>query len=211
MLHHFVFSRRCPIELFSSLLNDYGIFALFFIIMLEYACFPISSEIVLPFAGAFALTYHIPYLLLVPVSVLAGLLGTTFCYLIGRLGGSKLLEKLMTRFPKTKPGIESSCKKFERYGTLAVCFGRVIPLCRTYIAFIAGSAKQPYAQFLSFSFLGITIWNCILIGLGFFLKSGWGKVQMYYEEYKLIIAAAAFIVLAVFLIYKLRSKASKKG
>lgn len=179
--------------------------------MLEYACFPVSSEIVLPFAGAFAQTYDIPYLLLIPVSVLAGMLGTSFCYILGRFGGAKLLDQLTTRFPKTKKGIDASCKKFEQYGSFAVCFGRIIPLIRTYIAFIAGSAKQPYSQFASFSLLGITVWNCILIGLGYFLKSNWGNVQRYYEEYKLVIAIAALFLLAVFLVFRLRSKKRKEA
>lgn len=174
--------------------------------MLEYACFPVSSEIVLPFAGAFAHSYGFSYFLLIPVSVLAGMLGTSFCYLVGRLGGSRLLEKLTFRFPKTKKGIDASKDKFERYGAFAVCFGRVIPLCRTYIAFIAGSVKQPFSQFFSYSMLGITVWNCVLTGLGYFLKSSWGDVEKYYQKYKLIIAALAVLVIALLLFRKFHVK-----
>lgn len=174
--------------------------------MIEYACFPVSSEIVLPFAGAFAHTYDISYFLLIPLSVLAGILGTSFCYFVGRLGGSKLLDGLTVRFPKTKKGIDASRTKFERYGAFAVCFGRLIPICRTYIAFIAGSVKQPYSQFFSYSLLGITVWNCVLIGLGYFLKSSWGSVQHYYQEYKLVILLAIMLALALLLFRKLHRK-----
>lgn len=199
---------RSVIDTFSSLLNDYGILALFFIIMIEYACFPVSSEIVLPFAGAFAHTYDISYFLLIPLSVFAGILGTSFCYFVGRLGGAKLLDGLTVRFPKTKKGIDASRKKFEQYGAFAVCFGRLIPICRTYIAFIAGSVKQPYSQFFSYSLLGITVWNCILIGLGYFLKSSWGSVQHYYQEYKFAILLVVILALALLLFRKLRCKKS---
>lgn len=178
-------------------------------IALEYACFPVSSEIVLPFAGAFAQVYHIPYLVLIPVSIAAGLAGTSFCYLVGKLGGATILDRLSTKFPKTKKGIDASREKFERYGGFAVCFGRVIPLCRTYIAFIAGSVRQPFGQFLSYSMLGITLWNCVLIGLGYFLKSGWGEVQTYYQEYKLALAAAALILLILLLAYRFFLKRRK--
>ncbi|MGN0505592.1 MAG: DedA family protein [Lachnospiraceae bacterium] len=195
-----------PIDTFASLLNDYGMFALFFIILLEYACFPVSSEIVLPFAGAFAHTYGFSYFLLIPLSVLAGILGTSVCYFIGKFGGSRLLDKLTTCFPKTKKGIDASREKFEHYGAFAVCFGRIIPLCRTYIAFIAGSVKQPYSQFFSYSLLGITVWNCVLIGLGYFLKSSWGDVQYYYQEYKFILLLLLIPALALLLFYKLRRK-----
>ena len=186
-------------EFFTSLFEQYGLLGLCLMILLEYACFPISSEIVLPFCGAFAKSYGISFFLLIPGSVLAGMMGTSFCYFIGRLGGSKVLTMLKTRFPKTKKGIEASEEKMERFGALAVCFGRVIPLCRTYIAFIAGSVKQPFTQFLSYSFFGITVWNCILIGLGYLLKSNWNEVQRYYEEYKIILIVTA--VLLVFLCF----------
>ena len=190
-------------ELLTSLFQKYGLLGLCLMILLEYACFPISSEIVLPFCGAFAKSYGISFFLLIPGSVLAGLLGTSLCYLIGRIGGTRVLTAIKTRFPKTKKGIEASEEKMERFGALAVCFGRVIPLCRTYIAFIAGSVKQPFSQFLTYSFFGITVWNCILIGLGYVFKSNWNEVQRYYEEYKLVLIATAALIAFVFILRKL--------
>ena len=87
-------------ELLTSFLKKYGLAGLFLIILLEYACFPISSEIVLPFSGAFAKSYEISFFLLIPGSVLAGLAGTSFCYFVGRIGGTRVLTFLKTRFPK---------------------------------------------------------------------------------------------------------------
>jgi len=189
-------------ELLTSLLKKYGLFGLCLMILLEYACFPISSEIVLPFCGAFAKSYEISFFLLIPGSVLAGLIGTSFCYAIGWIGGTKVLTFLRTKFPKTEKGIAASEEKMERYGALAVCFSRVIPLCRTYIAFIAGSMKQPYRQFLTYSFFGITVWNCLLISLGYLLKSNWNEVQRYYEEYKLFLVATAAVVIFIVILWK---------
>ncbi len=189
-------------ELLTSFFQKYGLFGLCLMILLEYACFPISSEIVLPFCGAFAKSYDISFFLLIPGSVLSGLAGTSLCYFIGRIGGTRLLTSLKNRFPKTRKGIEASEKKMESFGALAVCFGRVIPLCRTYIAFIAGSVKQPYSQFLSYSLFGITVWNCILIGLGYLFKSNWNEVQRYYEEYKTLLIGTAVLLALVFVLRK---------
>ncbi len=189
-------------ELLTSLIKKYGLFGLCLMILLEYACFPISSEIVLPFCGAFAKSYEISFFYLIPGSVLAGLLGTSLCYAIGRIGGPRVLTFLKTRFPKTEKGITASEKKMEQYGAFAVCFGRLIPLCRTYIAFIAGSVKQPFRQYLAYSFFGITVWNCVLISLGYLLKSNWNEVQRYYEEYKLFLVATAVIFILLFLLKK---------
>lgn len=184
-------------ELLSSLFETYGFLGLCLMILLEYACFPISSEIVLPFCGAFAKNYNISFFLLIPGSVAAGMIGTSLCYVVGRLGGTRLLETIKTKFPKTRKGIEASEEKMERYGALAVCFGRVIPLCRTYIAFIAGSVKQPYGQYFAYSFFGITVWNCVLIGLGYLFQSNWHEVQRYYEDYKYLLLFAAVVIALV--------------
>jgi len=193
-------------ELLTSLIKKYGLFGLCLMILLEYACFPISSEIVLPFCGAFAKSYEISFFYLIPGSVLAGLLGTSLCYVIGRIGGPRVLTFLKTRFPKTEKGITASEKKMEQYGAFAVCFGRLIPLCRTYIAFIAGSVKQPFRQYLVYSFFGITVWNCVLISLGYLLKSNWNEVQRYYGEYKQVLVATAVIIIFILLLRKLFAK-----
>lgn len=174
-------------EQILSLFEQYGIFAMFLIIFLEYACFPISSELVLPFTGALAAREHLSLFFVLPISVLAGLLGTGLCYLVGRVGGEGLIAALLKRFPKAQKGIDDGRKKFESYGAYAVCIGRVIPLCRTYIAFIAGAAGQPPSVYFPFSFLGITIWNSALLSMGFLLGDNWGAVTGYYARYKHIL------------------------
>ena len=171
-------------ETVLSLFDRYGIFAMILIIFLEYACFPISSELVLPFSGAVARAEGVSFFLLLPLSVLAGLLGTGLCYLAGRIGGDAVLTKLVKRFPKTEKAITASRTKFTKYGAGAVCIGRVIPLCRTYIAFVAGAVGQSPSVYFPYSLLGITIWNSALLSLGYFLQDNWGAVSGYYTRYK---------------------------
>ncbi len=185
---------------FTNLIYEYGVIAMFFLILLEYACFPVSSEIVLPFSGAVASIQHVSFLVIIVVSVAAGLIGTSLCYAIGRYGGVPLIDKIKRKFPSSAKGLDNSFAKFNKYGQVAVCIGRVIPICRTYIAFIAGAVKQPYSVFLMSSGIGITIWNMILIGLGYTLRENWGVVGTYYEEYKVIIMPVLIIGLIALII-----------
>ncbi|MBQ8798627.1 MAG: DedA family protein [Lachnospiraceae bacterium] len=191
-------------ETILSLFDRYGIFAMIVIIFLEYACFPISSELVLPFSGAVARMEGISFFLLLPLSVLAGLFGTGLCYLAGRIGGDAILTKLVTRFPKTEHAIASSRKKFETYGAGAVCIGRVIPLCRTYIAFVAGAVGQSPSVYFPYSFLGITIWNSALLSFGYFLQDNWGAVSGYYARYKQYVIPVLLIGIALIILLKRR-------
>ncbi|HIU68314.1 MAG TPA: DedA family protein [Candidatus Caccomorpha excrementavium] len=191
-----------------QLLSRFGLAAMLLMILLEYACFPISSEIVLPFCGAAASAENISFFLLLPASVTAGLLGTGICYLAGRIGGNALLNRLTKKFPKTERGIRSSREKFEAYGAFAVCFGRLIPICRTYIAFIAGAAGQKPSIFFGASAIGITVWNTILIGLGYLLRENWADAAALYIRYKNIFLPVCLLIL-LFLICLRRKRHSR--
>lgn len=186
-----------------SFFCEYGLLAMFILILAEYACFPVSSEIVLPFAGAFAASQQISFSLLLPLSILAGLLGTSLCYFLGKKGGAYLIAKLSSRFPKTAKAFESSYQAFEKYGLLAVGIGRVIPLCRTYIAFVAGAFGQSYPSFLLASFAGISVWNTVLIGIGYFFQENWEIISNYYSSYRDILLLLLIVLLLLFLLHRI--------
>lgn len=194
----------------TDFISEYGIFAMFLIIMLEYACFPVSSEIVLPFSGAVASANQTHFFVILPLSILAGLLGTGICFAIGWYGGGAMLHRITSKFPKTKKGLDSANEKFEVHGASAVCLGRVIPLIRTYIALIAGAAKLNPVTYFTASALGITVWNTLLIGLGYILRENYQRVGEYYERYKhnlIPVAVICLIALVANFIYRRRKKA----
>lgn len=197
---------------FTNLIYEYGLIAMFFLILIEYACFPISSEIVLPFSGAVASYQHISFFVIIIVSVIAGLMGTSICYVIGRTGGLPLIYRIKKRFPGTEKGLDNSFARFEKYGTWAVCIGRVIPICRTYIAFVSGVAKQKYSVFITASAIGITVWNIILIGLGYILRENWRLVGEYYSRYKILILPILILglLLLLFKVTPLKKLLKKK-
>jgi len=193
------------LELFTNFIFKYGLIAIFLVITIEYACFPISSEIVLPFSGAVASISQINFISVLIVSVVGGLIGTSFCYWVGRFGGKAILSRITSKYPKSKKGIDASVNRFNQYGKYAVLFGRLIPLIRTYIGFIAGAYSMPYPLYFISSSIGITLWNTLLIGLGYYLREKWHIVSDLYTRYKAIILPL-FILLVLYLIVKFRRK-----
>lgn len=195
----------------SKLIYDYGLIAMFLIIMLEYACFPVSSEIVLPLSGAVASINNTHFLVILPLSIMAGLIGTGICYTIGWFGGGAIINGIKKKFPKSEQSLDASYNRFHENGASAVCIGRVIPLVRTYIALVAGAAKLKPSVYFPASFLGITIWNTLLIGLGYFLRENYGRVAEYYSRYKhnlIPILIIAIVFLIINKIYKKKKKLS---
>ncbi|MBR3294742.1 MAG: DedA family protein [Clostridia bacterium] len=183
-------------------IDNYGLIAITLVITLEYACFPVPSEIVLPLSGAVAAQGSFSFLAVYLLSILAGLAGSYICYCIGRFGGVPLLKKLENRFPKFHAGIQFAKEKFEKYSTLSVGFGRVIPLCRTYISFVAGLAEQNILIFTAASAAGIGIWNAILVGLGYLLSSNWQIVAQYYDKFKWVMLFGAILLVVAYILLK---------
>jgi len=190
-------------------LSSYGLPAMFLVILLEYACFPISSEIVLPLCGALAAASGNSYFTLILLSTLAGILGTCGCYTVGRYGGTAILERIAHRFPKAEKPLTASRNKFEHYGIYAVAIGRVIPLCRTYIAFIAGASGMKFVPYLISSLIGITVWNSALTGIGYVMQENWTYATALYEKYKDIIIPVLLIIVLV-IVYRSVTKSKKQ-
>lgn len=194
----------------TELIYEYGIVAMFLIIMLEYACFPVSSEIVLPLSGAVASINSTHFLVILPLSVIAGMIGTGICYTIGWYGGGAIIAAIKKKFPKSEKSLDASYERFHNNGASTVCIGRVIPLIRTYIALIAGAAKLKPSVYFPYSFLGITIWNTLLIGLGYSLRENYGRVASYYARYKHNLIPIFFLLVAFLIARYIYNKGEKK-
>lgn len=192
-----------------SLIDRFGLAAVVAAIFLEYACFPLPSEILLPFAGAYASYKGVPFWALLALSAAAGLAGCSLCYAVGYFGGRPLLAAARRRFPRAAGGIDASQEWLDRYGSFSVMVGRVLPLCRTYISFIAGASRQPFARFAGFSLVGIAVWNSVLAGCGYFLGSHWQTIAAFAKEYTSVLLP--FVLVALFAVGCSIRRRRKKG
>ena len=195
-------------SIIESLIDPYGLPALFLLILLEYACFPVSSELVLPLAGLLGSRQNMPFVVLVLLSTAAGLIGTFLTYLAGRLGGSPLLERAMKRFPTLEKPILASYRIFGNHGGIAVFLSRLVPLCRTYIGFVAGAVKQPLLSYLLCSAIGILFWNTILTGIGYYFYQYRRVFLQAFVQYRKWIFFGGILILFLLV---LRSIGKKSG
>lgn len=194
---------------FLNWIQTYGMAAIFLIVALEYACFPVPSELVLPFSGAFAGARGIPFWQLLLCSVAAGLAGSLLCYLLGRFGG-RAVARLERRSAGVARGVAASRRWFERYGGASVMFGRVLPICRTYISFAAGLSRQPPLRFVGYSAVGIAVWNLVLTGLGYRLAAHWGEITVFARKYTYALLPVVLVVIFV-VVCRIRASARKAG
>jgi len=191
-------------------IEQFGLIAILVIITLEYACFPIPSEVVLPFSGYVTSQGNINFVLLLIVSIVAGIVGSMICYAIGYFGGNPIIDTLIGKFPKWEKGLRASKGWFDKRGTVAVMLGRVVPLMRTYISFVSGIARQNPLTFILFSGIGIAVWNFILVGAGYLLGENFHLVAGYIKEYAYIIAPLVAIGGGIY-IWKLWKKSKAEN
>lgn len=156
----------------GAFFERFGLWGIFLLNVLEYACLPMPSEVLLPLAGFAAAAAGVPAALTVFVTVAAGLLGSLICYALGAYGGRPLLERLLRRFPAARGQLEKTESWHKTTGGLSVMLARVIPLFRTWISFVSGLCRQPVAFFLLYSAIGIIVWNSVLVLGGYWMAAG---------------------------------------
>lgn len=182
-----------------SLVGQLGYLGVFLVIGLEYACFPIPSEIVLPFVGMSIPQTALQFFPAFITSILAGLFGSLICYWIGLLGGITLLNKLSHKSSQLEKALAIFNTWFEKYGRWAVLFSRVIPLTRTYISLFAGVNKMSLWEFFLYSATGIALWNLVLMSLGFYLGHNWALIEGILNTYSNIVLVLLAAIILVYL------------
>lgn len=154
-------------------LSQYGTVFIFIIIFLEYLNLPgLPAGIIMPIAGLWVSRGNMNFLIVVILSVVAGLIGSWCLYFLGFYGGNFLLEKYTTKFPKQKQYIENKLEYLRSKGGKGVFISRLIPVARTIIAIPAGVLKMNFLKFTVYSAMGIFIWNIVFISAGYILGEG---------------------------------------
>lgn len=182
-------------DLFWNYFNDYGLVIIFIFIVFEYACLPLPSEVLLPLCGTYCVIYDYNVFLMILLSIISGLIGSSICYLIGYFGNSFLFKN------KKFLNLDKSLNSYDKYNNLSISVGRCIPLIRTYISFVAGIKKQNYLKFVVLTALGIAVWNSILILLGYNFYNNLDIIIHFYKRYSSILLFLV-PVLIITIIYK---------
>lgn len=130
-----------------------------------------------------ALNPHYLFLLL----ALAGILGNTANYSIGRFVGPKVFTS-NSRFFK-KQYLEKTHQFYEKHGGKAVIIGRFLPIFRTFVPFVAGIGAMSYMRYTIYNIIGSTLWVGLFIYAGYFF----GNLPFIQKNFSLVIVAIIVI------------------
>ncbi|AZN41103.1 DedA family protein [Paenibacillus albus] len=187
-----------------QLINALGISGIFIGMILESACIPIPSEVIMLSGGAAVATGSMTYAEVVIAGVVGNVVGSVIAYYIGAFGGRALLERYGKYVLFNASHFEQSQRWFERYGQSTVFFARNLPFIRTFISLPAGIARMPFMKFLLFSLLGCIPWNMALAYAGLKLGSNADSIETYLHPISYALAGATCLLLAYWLFRKKR-------
>lgn len=192
--------------LIENFILDFGIIGSFLLVFLEYANLPLPSEIVLPVIGIMVSEYNLNLILLIVITTIGGLAGSLTNYFLGYKYGKPLLEKIMIKMPSLKKSIYASQKYMDKYDKASLLLSRMIPIARTAISIIAGVGRVDMKTFIGYSVVGISIWNTLLIYLGFAFNDNLGIVMGILSKYSTVCLILIIVFMCIFLSLKLKER-----
>lgn len=119
----------------------------------------------------------------IPLLIIAALLGDQLNYFIGRNFSSWIKSKEQVLFLK-RTHIEKTEEFYATYGSKMVILARFIPIVRTVAPFVAGAGRMSYPIYLLYGFLGACLWVFSITLAGYYLgdnewvKSNFEKVVL---------------------------------
>ena len=195
-------------------ISQYGIYAVFLLMLAESACIPIPSELIMLLggataAGAVAGAHHPNLVLIIIAGVLGNVVGSYVAWAVGRYWGQAAVHRWGRRVGVRQHDVDRAIGWFERHGPAAVFFGRLVPVVRTFISLPAGFAAMEPVRFGIYTTLGCIPWTTGLGIAGYYLGSNWQSVANGFHGPTYIIAAVVVVaIVAALFVYFRRSRAS---
>lgn len=182
------------IDWYNEHLNYWSIALL---MAVESSFIPFPSELVVPPAAYKALQpgSGLSIVLIVVAASVGALVGAYINYFLAKFLGRPIIYK----FADSRLGhfllldtqkLEKAETYFREHGAISTFVGRLITVIRQLISIPAGIANMKLLPFTLYTFLGATIWNCVLAGLGYLAHGQKDIIEKYNSE--LAIALLAF-------------------
>jgi membrane protein DedA with SNARE-associated domain len=176
---------------------------IFGVMILENLFPPIPSEIVLPLAGYEVAAGNLHFVATVIAATLGALAGALILYGLGRYGGRPVVLRFGSVLRVGERELGRSERWFERWGDWVVLGARVVPLARSVVSIPAGMMRMGFVRFVVLTTVGSLVWNVLLIGAGYQLRSRWEEVSELvgrYSDIALVALGAAALAGAYLLV-----------
>ena len=193
-----------------SLISKHGYGLVIAIVFAEAIGLPVPAALALVVAGAAVAGHVLRAPVLLPLTLVAMLLGDTLLFVAGRYSGWTLLGFLCKVSANPETCILRSAESFYKRGKTTLVIAKFIPGVNTMGPPLAGSMKMRFSQFLRFDAMGATLYIAAYFALGFvgrdFLKAigrGFQTAGHAIEEV-LLVGVMVYAIYRIWLVQKNR-------
>src|SRR5579863_4040847 len=124
----------------------------------------------------------------------AAIAGNSLNYAIGRRLGQRAFSGRYRFFKLSH--LQRTQSYFVRHGAMAVLLSRFMPIIRTFVPFVAGIARMPYARFQAFNVAGGAAWVALFVFGGFaFGNVPW--IKTHFSVVTLIVIAISLLPMLI--------------
>lgn len=176
-----------------------GYVGIFLATLVESTFVPIPAEVTMVPAGMLAAQGKMDYWVALTSGSLGVVCGSMINYWIGiRFGRAMVLRYGKYVFIKSGFLVKTEIF-FARYGRLAVFLGRLLPVVKHYIAFVAGLARMKFRPFVTYTAFGGVLWIWVLLQVGYMSErnSGSGSADKSLEFIAISITVITIIALVL--------------
>ena len=150
----------------QPLVAQYGLYAVFVIVMLESAGVPLPGETALVLASIYAgATGDLHIAQVIAAAAAGAIIGDNMGFWVGRHFGMPLLKRYGRLIHIDEKRLAFGEAMFRRHGAKIVFFGRFIAILRIFAALLAGVNRYGWSSFLFYNAAGGIVWATVF-GLG---------------------------------------------
>ncbi len=193
-----------------DLINNFGYVGMFLGMILEAVIIIIPSELILATGGILAGRGVFSFF----GAFLTGLLGSIFCaiiiYVMGYFGGVGFVKKYGKYFFMKEEDLIKTDSWFDKYGLVATCIGRNVPIIRTLISLPVGIAHLSFKRFLIYTTIGSIPWTFIFVYFGYSLGNNWIVLTEVTSNLKIPIRILLVVLLISWVYKKIKAYKNKR-
>lgn len=150
----------------QPLVAQYGLYAVFLIVMLESAGVPLPGETALVLASIYAgMSGELNIVHVIAAASAGAIIGDNIGFMVGRRYGLPLVKRYGAMIGLDDKRLAFGQHMFARHGAKIVFFGRFVAVLRIFAALLAGVNHYSWRSFLFYNAAGGVAWAS-LFGVG---------------------------------------------
>jgi membrane-associated protein len=139
-------------------------------------------------AGAIATQDAMNVHIMVPLLIIAAVLGDAVNYSIGRFFGAKLFANPDSKIFRRRY-LEVTEAFYDKHGGKTIILARFVPIVRTFAPFVAGMGHMPYRRFALYNVIGAVVWVTLFSYAGYLF----GNLPVVQSNLHYLIVAIIFV------------------